>query len=565
MTNRLGYSMVVAVFGMAGTIFGAGTAMACSPAAGGDDFGVRNGSFRSMSGPDQETAWWRSDPQLKLVDTGFWCNKKSQHCPWEDPSFVSIGRSVLHCPEAISAGNLPLLTGDECLVSDSCLPSGERESVLRIRVNHPSAPLASPGDNGTSEIAVANIFQTDIRLEAPSCVGADPSDVSVLLRFDHFGLHPTGGTALVTRLIAERCDRDEDGVDWGSAPDLMPFSTIQAPECAPRGFDMTVLGSPVLRCENADGDPVEQWMPRQLPFDCDGSPSTPFYCDGSQIKGSCAQIELIASLEPTDEDQPPPSAAWRTVEMRVPVFALPQWDCTDGLDQIEAYRFTIAFRPPQEAVYLGEDTLENCGDDGSDDFCVKAVTSENYVKLGLRIPAYSELDQVELHLAVPSEVLPCDVIHEGDCGGQWSLSECRQSEDLNEAQIMCSYPPSGGALPVGWVQEPDGQDLESVRSYTSLEYSAPDLLQNGHGRGVCKACDIDPNNPVRGIYSRSLVEGDSYVPAEVIQPCRPGDFNCDGDVMRRCQEKLLPHGAGRRLVLNNPPVHLSHASWNGLE
>ena len=93
MTNRLGYSMVVAVFGMAGTIFGAGTAMACSPAAGGDDFGVRNGSFRSMSGPDQEAAWWRSDPQLvRYAENQDFddCNPKSQDLPWEDPSSKRI-------------------------------------------------------------------------------------------------------------------------------------------------------------------------------------------------------------------------------------------------------------------------------------------------------------------------------------------------------------------------------------------------------------------------------------------------------------------------------------------
>ena len=261
-------------------------------------------------------------------------------------------------------------------------------------------------------------------------------------------------------------------------------------------------------------------MPRQRPFDCAGSPG----------KGSCVPINLIPSLEPLDEGQPPPSAAWRTAEMRVPVFALPEWDCNDGLDQIEAYRFTIAFRPLQEAVYLGEDTLETCGDDGTDDFCIKAVAPSPSVKQGRRFPAYSELDQVEIQLATTTDGRPCDVTFQGDCGGQWASSDCRRSEELFAPQTTCSYRPIGGASPVGRIQEPDGEDLESARAFGSLEYSVPDLLENGHGRGVCQSCDIDPGMPPRGIYSRSLVEEESYVPAEVIPSCRPGDFNCDGDV-----------------------------------
>ena len=181
MINRLGCPMVLAVFGMAGTIPGAGTAMALSFPADDADFGVRDGSFRSMSGGDTGASWKRSDPRVLLEDLLGFCNQESHDLPWEDPSFISVGRSVLHCPEAVSLGTLPLLPGDDCPVSGSCLPSGERESVLRIRMNHPSAPLTSPGDNGTSEIRVANIFQTDIRLKAPACATEDPSEVSVLL------------------------------------------------------------------------------------------------------------------------------------------------------------------------------------------------------------------------------------------------------------------------------------------------------------------------------------------------------------------------------------------------
>ncbi|MCP4837605.1 MAG: hypothetical protein GY895_22905, partial [Phycisphaera sp.] len=197
-------------------IAGAGNAAAVA-----DDKGVSNGSFADDPGTTG-TSWFRSDPCLqKLNPDPLVCESTVADFPWEGNRFISIGPSVVHRPASIEEGALPPISmGDEtCLV-----PEGERLSVLRLRVNHPAAPGRSTSF-GEAQPAVGNVYQTDIQLpEAEGVVGEN--DV-VLLRFDHFGLHPTGGPAVRVRLIAERF-RTEDGtiedvVDWGATWEQMPF------------------------------------------------------------------------------------------------------------------------------------------------------------------------------------------------------------------------------------------------------------------------------------------------------------------------------------------------------
>lgn len=498
-------------------IAGAGNATAVA-----DDKGVSNGSFVDDPGTTG-TSWFRSDPCLEKYDPNpLVCESAVADFPWEGNRFISIGPSVVHRPASIEEGALPPISiGEEtCLV-----PEGERLSVLRLRVNHPAAPGLSTSF-GEAKPAVGNVYQTDIQLpEAEGVVGEN--DV-VLLRFDHFGLHPTGGPAVRVRLIAERF-RTEDGtiedvVDWGATWEQMPFMAEYSNDY--RMFDVLVLGSPLHRCEEPDGDLLEQWMPRQLPVYC---PVDEAVCEGSSCPGGGEGIPLKPSLLSLDPSMEMPVAGWRTTEMRVAVQRLPDWNCSAGLEQLVDYRFTIAFQLPEELTYLGPE-VEGCVS-GSDYDKVSSQYREAF-----RYPAYAEIDQVELGLAsLDAGVFqPCDFPFNGQCNQQSGGSDCPDWTSGGTFTLKCAFRPRAHGIPLEWDPDIDpgfppgdgGVDRESERRWTKLVYN--DAAPYLHTRFVADACNLAG---LKAPYQRRMGEIE-FTPATFLDPASscPADFNGDGRV-----------------------------------
>ena len=496
-------------------IAGAGNAAAT------DGTGVRNGSFLDDPGTT-EPSWFRSDPCLQKVDPDpLVCALPLADFPWEGNRFISIGPSVVHRPASIGEGALPPTSmGDEtCLV-----PEGERLSVLRLRVNHPAAPGLSTSF-GQVNRAVGNVYQTDIHL--PEAEGEVGENDVVLLRFDHFGLHPTGGPAVRVRLIAERFRTEngtiEDVVDWGSTWQEMPFNAGFSSDY--RVFDVLVLGSPLHRCEESDGDLLEHWMPRQLPISC---PVDETGCKGSSCPGGDEGIPLVSSLLSIDRSVDMPLAGWRSTEMRLAVQRLPDWDCSAGLEQLVDYRFTIAFQLPEELTYLGPE-VDGCPS-GSD----FGKVSSQY-RQAFRFPAYAEIDQVELGLAsLDAGVFqPCDFPSDGQCNQQWGGSECPSWTSGGGFSLQCAFRPRAGRLPLEWDPDIDpgspgdgGVDRESERYWRKLVYDGVDPFV--HTRFVADACNLAGQATP---YQREMEEIE-FTPATFLDRTSscPADFNGDGSV-----------------------------------
>ena len=494
---------------------GAGNAIATA-----DGTGVKNGSFVDDPGTT-EPSWFRSDPCLQKLDPDpLLCPSALADFPWEGNRFISIGPSVVHRPASIEEGALPLTSmGDEtCLV-----PEGERLSVLRLRVNHPTAP--GPANfYGEADRTVGNVYQTDIHL--PEAEGEVGENDVVLLRFDHFGLHPTGGPAARVRLIAERF-RAEDGtikdvVDWGATWEEMPFIDGFANDY--RAFDVLVLGSPVHGCEDADGALLEHWMPRQLPVYC---PVDETGCEGSSCPGDDEGIPLLSSLLSIDRKVDMPLAGWRTTEMRVAVQRLPDWNCSAGLEQLADYRFTIAFQLPEELTYLGPEV------DGCSANADWEKSSRNY-REAFRFPAYTEIDQVELGLASLDAGMfqPCDFPYDGQCN-QMPTASCPPWTSGGGLVTECEFRPRAGGIPLE--RDPDidpgspgdgGVDRESERDWRKLVYS--DVHPNVHTRFVASSCY---QSSQRTPYQRRMGEIE-FIPATFLDPASscPADFNGDGSV-----------------------------------
>ena len=469
-------------------------------------YGVRNGSFREAG------AWLRSDPCLVASDG---CD------PYEDPRFISFGRSAVHIPDRISQGRIPLLPDerdhdgeiDPCEPGPVCPPDGERESVLRMRVGHPSRfeecfqPSIAP--------TVGVVFQTDIRIQPEP---GEACNRVLLLRFDHFGLHPIGGSALEAMVIAERCDPDASGVDWGGSPELTPFSTdVPDPNgCARSYFTTTVLGSPVYECETIVDDVPETCsyrMPRRLAIDE----------DAESVCGGIPDVERVGGLLPSilteEELEDEPRAAWRTVEMRVSLDNLPAWDDQDGLGQIGEYRFTVAFRLIEEMVYLG-DAVTGCD---ADVRCREAPL----LVAAFVCPAYSEIDQVVLEIASfdRSEYLECD-FEPGDCASGCTNPSvnagCRTTLDGFGSIPPNEYEPSDASIAVEWVGDPAEKDVESWRGpeqFTRLEYLLPEPSEH-----IVKT-DSECCFGNEWVPYQRLMREESFVPASC-----PGDFDGNGGV-----------------------------------
>lgn len=504
--------------------------VSCAPmlaAANNDVHGVKNGSFL------ESEYWFRSHPCLVQSEepTGGCSGVLTQ-----DSRLISIGRSAVHCPESIERGLLPLLPiapesdpacdpHRACDPEDPCVPPGERDSVLRIRIDHPASPsIGFKSDVNEIAHSVGNIFQTDIRLEPPQ--GCDPGAGTpvVLLRFDHFGLQPEGGTALETLVIAEKAapnDPDWVGVDWGSGADLMPFAEdLDLAGETIAFYRGRVLGSPVYRCDR-DGKEIDFWMPRQLPGLCDPEDDA---CDPSD---QSVTIGLIGSALEGRVEIPPLGqeyfARWRTVETRIALDALPDWDCKGGFDQIERYRFTVAFRAPQERPYLGAPAgrCADCDDGGWE-------TPSDEFKFAWRVPAYSEIDQVEMSVAtLDGPLAECDFGPGNQGCGSANEAICRPFKA--GPQIIagdCRYVPKHPAVAVEWADVGQGSDQsESARVFESLEYPSDSIEENAED--VCKGCG--QGQIESGVYRRRLVT-EPYTPATPFaHPC-PGDFNDDGVV-----------------------------------
>ncbi|MCP4835557.1 MAG: hypothetical protein GY895_12435 [Phycisphaera sp.] len=425
----------------------------------------------------------------------------------------------MHIPARISEGRIPLLPGerdddgeiDPCDPGPACVLDGERESVLRMRVDHPNRfeecfqPSIAP--------TVGVVFQTDIQIQPEQ---GEACNRVLLLRFDHFGLHPIGGSALDAMVIAERCESGAFGVEWGRFPNLIPFSTdVPATGCSRRYFTTTVLGSPVYECETIVDDVPEicsYKMPRRLAIEEDAES----FCGGipaaEDIRG--VQPSMLTDEELEDE----PRAAWRTVEMRVSLDNLPDWDDQDGLGQIDKYRFTVAFRLIEETVFANDDVLA-CG---TSSICRKAQG----LVAGFACPAYSEIDQVVLELASfdGSEYLDCD-FGPGSCQSGCSLpsvkSGCRMTSDGNLMSSPSEYEPSDGSTAVEWVGDPAVEDIESRRGPEQsmrVEYVGQKI--EDHIIKIGNDCCFGTWVP----YQR-LMREESFVPASC-----PGDFDGNGGV-----------------------------------
>ena len=491
-----------------------------------DDPGVSNGSFRDPS-MISDPAWFRSDPCVVKTDVpNGGCDIDIREMPWEGERFISIGPSVVYRPESITSGSLP--PSSSTASDESCEPfEGERLSVLRLRANHPNAPLLTSLQS-TADSGIGNVYQTDIHL--PDAVGEALDTHVVVVRFDHLGLHPTGGPALRVGLIAERF-RGVDGglddvIDWGASWELMPFKARGFNHCF--SFEKLVLGSPRYRCRAGSGDPDDFWMPRQMPLDC---PADRPGCADSSCPQDGGGIPLIPSLLASASNQDPSApAAWRTNELRVAVKRLPDWNPAAGLEQIADYRFTLAFKLPEETVFLGSGSQECPGPWGCDRYAPPSVYRQSQ-----RFAAYSEIDQVEIGLAMLEESAfgECDFPFEGSYDQRPSASSCPAWVNSGSLGLQCVYRPRDGARPLDWDPEieplgpgEDDQDIESERMWSTLEYLDSDPYDQAIW--VCVTCEESLNQTA---YRREVREGD-YTPATFLEkepPC-PADFNGDGRV-----------------------------------
>ncbi len=487
-------------------------AVLCAPTIGvaGDlsDPGVRNGSFCDPTNSD----WMRSNPELKeeLSDRSF--------C--DEARLISIGRSVVHAPEYISTGNetsLPIppeVPGDECT-----FPLDQRTSVLRMRANHPSTGLGSIYDDAAP--TVANVYQTDITLVDPGNIEtSDPDDLAVvLLRFDCFALHPGGGAALQVRLIAEKTEGCSP-IDWGSSELVLPFGNWSSESGCALSHTMNVLGSPRYRYMDCDLQDHEYWLPRQVPrTNSDGD------CSG---RGGVELVESLVRDIPNDRVDPP-SAAWRTVEMRVDVRTLPGWDCGVGLSQIGNYRFTVAFRLPEEWMVL-DPSMDPCSIHPD---CALATEGQDLI-ISPRFPSYAELDQIELRLANlnASVASPCDLIKSegGQCGSSSTSDPCREAPDGQTIFGDSSFKPDSRDSDVSVLVDVEGTvscGMESSRNNNAIVYDleeGTDIVALWQTVNACADCLV--NGPSGAPIYRPIKE-DSFEPATT--PCA-GDFTDDGVV-----------------------------------
>jgi hypothetical protein len=489
-------------------------AVLCAPTivAAGDlsDPGVRNGSFCDPTNSD----WMRSSPNLTANDGSLFC---------DESRLISFGRSVVHAPEYISDGNetsLPIPPG----TSDDCtFPSDERTAVLRMRANHPWAP-----NRNTQRYAaqsVANVYQADIRLQSFGGMSSPDGHVPVvLLRFDCFALHPLGGTAVEARLIAEKFDDNCDLIPWGNFPNLLPFGVWSSDSrCAPLVHTMNVLGSPVYRYTDCDGEHHEHWLPRQVP---------------RTSSGEDCEVAVVVVESFVKDKFDPPSADWRTVEMRVDVRQLPDWNTDENLDQIMNYRFTIAFRLPEEAVVLKDkDDMSGCNSPVTPN--CSWTSGDGGLDQSFRLPSYVELDQVELRLATldPSDASPCDLLGEpcdsSSTSGQW----CRASTAGVDSAPLFAFEVSGAPLAV----EFDGSNNVSCENEIASSRNDEAIVYDYQESEVFSECDVFGTDltvnacAYCGGTSGSLapiyrpIREESFEPATDPVLCA-GDFNGDGVV-----------------------------------
>lgn len=486
-------------------------AVLCAPTivVAGDlsDPGVRNGSFCDPTNSD----WMRSNPELKEELSG------RSFC--DEPRLISIGRSVVHAPEYISTGNetsLPIppeVPGDECT-----FPLEQRTSVLRMRANHPSTGL---GSNYEAAPTVANVYQTDITLVDPGNIEtSDPDDLAVvLLRFDCFALHPGGGAALQVRLIAEKTEGCSP-IDWGSSDLVLPFGNWSSESGCALSHTMNVLGSPRYEYTDCHPQDHEYWLPRQVPR--------------TNPDGDCAEgvrVDLVESLVPgiLDDQDYPPSADWRTVEMRVDVRTLPGWDCdVVGLSQIGNYRFTIAFRLPEEWMVM-DGGMGPC----SDVLDCSLTPGGQYLDKRPRFPSYAELDQVELRLVSlnSSVASPCDLIKSevAQCGYSSTSSLCRDAPDGQSIFGLPSFEPDSRDSDVSVLVGVEGTvscGKESSRNNHAIVYnvrSGTDIVDLSQTVNACSFCAQNSSDQAP-IY-RPITED----PFESAVVCA-GDFTDDGVV-----------------------------------
>ena len=485
-------------------------AVLCAPSivVAGDlsDPGVRNGSFCDPTNSD----WMRSNPNLRANDDSLFC---------DESRLISIGRSVVHAPEYISDGNetsLPIppeVPGDECT-----FPLDQRTSVLRMRANHPSTGL---GINYEAAPTVANVYQTGITLVDPGNIEiSDLDDLAVvLLRFDCFALHPVGGAALQVRLIAEKTEGCSP-IDWGSSELVLPFGDWSSGSNCTLSHTMNVLGSPVYRTD-CDDEHHEHWLPRQVPR--------------TNPEGGCAaqmgRVDLVESLVRgiLDDQDYPPSADWRTVEMRVDVRTLPGWDCdVVGLSQIGNYRFTIAFRLPEEWMVM-DGGMAPCSIVPD---CSLTPGGQNLI-VSPRFPSYAELDQIELRLANlnASVASPCDLIKSevGQCGSSSTSDPCRDAPDGQTIFGNSSFKPDSRDSDVSVLVDVEGTvscGMESSRNNHAIVYdvrSGTDIVELSQTVNACSDCA--PNSSDKAPIYRPITED----PFESAVVCA-GDFTGDGVV-----------------------------------
>lgn len=492
------------------------------PVALADGGAVRNGSFDAAI--DTVPGWFRSEPCLEQIghpESG--CEKTLPARLAEPARFISVGPSVVHDPEAIERGTLPLPVGVDGPARACPVETEERRSVLRMRLNHPNAPYESVY---TSDLflGVGNVYQTDIFL--PGMEGDALDGHAVVLRFDHLGLHPTGGAALKVRLIAERIrgenGQELPGVDWGADPSSLPFQISSGSDL--QIYQFNSLGTAFLECDD------RIWrMPRQLPLDCDEIALT---CPASDCAGGESGIPLKPSILGASVVDDMPLAGWRTNELKVAVQRLPDWDCSAGLEQLDAYRFTIAFALPEEIVYLGPGEVQACGSLGD---WVSPVERDSY-RQSKRSPAYSEIDAVQMGLALVAEAgfHTCDFPFDGFCGPpSSSLGDCPATVDGAPQAYECNFQPQGGGLSLEWDSLRNGEGpftigVESARTPSRLVYhpTDPSGPDGGHRVQIGMTC-YDFLNATT--YLRRMSEFDFDL-VEFLKPDSTciADFNGDG-------------------------------------
>ncbi|MEE2971904.1 MAG: hypothetical protein VX672_02165 [Planctomycetota bacterium] len=441
--------------------------------------GVRNGSFTDF----EQGGWMTSSPVL-IRGTGSATIDLRAAEAW----VLDVGHSILHQDQ----GRFP----PQCVREEPCVEGlgAERLSVLRMWATHPEratseGPPAPEHSLGGSELCV---FQADIRVPTAWMGGEDAERVDLVLRFDHLGFHPKGGHSLIAALVAERVGFDGASYDWGG--------------------DST--GQVVLPFDDPPGaEPRERF---ELPLVGSSCPCLPEYCEPEAKRFR---------------------DGYRTEELVIALDALPGWREDDGVDQIEEYRFTVAFKLDQEGSRsLRADTLENCPEGDECDLQVAHPSDWKTPIWG--VPGYGEIDQVVLLAACRDE-------DEDPCrfdAGAGDRGDCRATQ-WPDPQFAFGNWETTGILPLAWCGDPEtwqpgvaSEPVEWRREFANR----PDL-DEGHIVNACLACDETENQ-------KAVVE--RLVRNERAPLARPITGVCLADL----------DGNG---VVNGADLGLLFASWSG--